>query len=379
MNKNMTVCRLGVLLLALPLMLWACSDDELPTPNPGPITAEAEYADLGEWFSGELPTALAAAEYKASETADGLSTSFYQLQFGDVAAHLDATTLADNSEKWMYRVTPAADTTQVAFFRQAVAAYLANADYEYWNTLYTPAGSSTASRLTREQLEEKLENADFTTESFRTGFRSATDATEISITDGEAALTIRPLTFGDNWKYYTQHVLAQDYDSLYQALYFSIKSAGFIPPFIQLMIFDGKDDNGKAFNLTMQAPPSSPISTVEGAYLLDDEEVQSYWISLLEAADAEEKMGTFEQAFVFSQSNEPIATLNTLAETIEWARNNDLADVGYVMPIFRVSDKLVIVPQASSTSGLVITMSELETEESSAAQIRKLATAARHD
>lgn len=378
MRKNFTVCPLLTMLLAAPF-LWACSDDEETTPVVDPIVVEAEYTDITDWFSSTLPSTLSATEYKATESKDGLSTSFYEVQFGDLEAHLDVSTLSDNSENWLYEVTPTADSTQVTFFKEALNAYLDNSAYEYWNTLYTTSESTSSQSLTQEELMTKLESADFTQENFRTGFRTENETAEISIKNGEAKLQVRPFVFGDNWKYYTQHLLAQDYDSLYQDLYFSIKSSGFIPPFYQLMIFNGKDDNGTSFNLTLQALPGEPVSLVEGAYLLDDDEVQSYWTTLLEASDAEEKMGTFEQTFVFASNNNLLATLNTLDETVEWAKNNDIADVGYVMPIFRISDTLVVIPQVSTSAGLVVTMSELAAEETTEVKARKLKAIVNHN
>jgi len=68
--------------------------------------------------------------------------------------------------------------------------------------------------------------------------------------------------------------------------------------------------------------------------------------------------------------------LRSIAETVEWIRDDDFAGVESVMPIFRVSDERVIIPQVSSDGSgqknLTVTMAVLAAEGASAVMAQGL-------
>lgn len=150
-----------------------------------------------------------------------------------------------------------------------------------------------------DELQSVLERADFSKEALRVGFLTAAVSVEISISCGEAALIVRPLSFGDNWMWYAENFIGRDFDELLTEYYFSVKSAGMIPPIYQLMIFAGADRNDIPFNLVLFAQPDTPVEKIEAAYTLDEAQMKAYWIAMLESPDAETEMGVFEQTIVF--------------------------------------------------------------------------------
>ena len=49
--------------------------------------------------------------------------------------------------------------------------------------------------------------------------------------------------------WYAENFIGRDFDELLTEYYFSVKSAGMIPPIYQLMIFAGAERNDIPFNL----------------------------------------------------------------------------------------------------------------------------------
>ncbi len=129
----------------------------------------------------------------------------------------------------------------------------------------------------------------------------------------------------------------------------------------QIMIFDGMDRNNTPFNMVLFSGFNSPTERIEGAYTLDDP--ISYWLTILESPNTESTYGSFEQAFIFFKDNSNVITLNTARETADWVKANDMADVDYIMPIYRISDTHVTIPQLDS-QGLTVIVSRLEAEQS---------------
>ena len=162
--------------------------------------------------------------------------------------------------------------------------------------------------------------------------------------------------------WYAENFIGRDFDELLTEYYFSVKSAGMIPPIYQLMIFAGADRNDIPFNLVLFAQPDTPVEKIEAAYTLDEAQMKAYWIAMLESPDAD-------------SAREPMI-LRSIAETVEWIRDDDFAGVESVMPIFRVSDERVIIPQVSSDGSgqknLTVTMAVLAAEGASAVMAQGL-------
>ena len=70
--------------------------------------------------------------------------------------------------------------------------------------------------------------------------------------------------------WYAENFIGRDFDELLTEYYFSVKSAGMIPPIYQLMIFAGADRNDIPFNLVLFAQPDTPVEKIEAAYTLDE-------------------------------------------------------------------------------------------------------------
>jgi len=333
------------------------------TVRPGQLALTAPEAE--RWFSGQKP-ADADRALSDSRQDGSLQTDRYQVRFGEIAATLEAETL--NGQSWLFAAKTETGADQAAFFNQTLQAFLNDGAYTYHTAQYWTGEESPEIISELETFKTTYEGADLATSNLRAGFLREEAVVEVAMVDGAAALYIRPLRFRDNWKWYTENLVGQDYDRLYSDYYFSIKSAGFVPPMFQIMIFNGIDALGTEFNLTAMAAPGSPIETMEGAYSLDAADLQPYWVQMLKDPDIEAKMGAFEQTFVFLlPDGQEFQVLQTLEETIRWAESNKLTDVSYVMPIFRISDERVIIPQVDAEVGLTVTMAILPKEGTAAA------------
>ena len=306
-------------------------------------------------------------------------TGFYRVGFAEVAAQLEATSL--NEKNWIFSVTATESADDATMFEEALTAYLNDDEYTFSVGQYSNeeilAEHGRPQSVSLDELQSVLERADFSKEALRVGFLTAAVSVEISISCGEAALVVRPLSFGDNWMWYAENFIGRDFDELLTEYYFSVKSAGMIPPIYQLMIFAGADRNDIPFNLVLFAQPGTPVEKIEAAYTLDEAQMKAYWIAMLESPDAETEMGVFEQTIVFysDSAREPMI-LRSIAETVEWIRDDDFAGVESVMPIFRVSDERVIIPQVSSDGSgqknLTVTMAVLAAEGASAVMAQGL-------
>ena len=338
-----------------------------------PVPLALSYTDVAQWFAGEQPEGAGFARWKADMVEGIERTGFYRVGFAEVAAQLEATSL--NEKNWIFSVTATESADDATMFEEALTAYLNDDEYTFSVGQYSNeeilAEHGRPQSVSLDELQSVLERADFSKEALRVGFGTDAVAVEISISYGEAALIVRPLSFGDNWMWYAEYFIGRDFDELLTEYYFSVKSAGMIPPIYQLMIFAGADRNDIPFNLVLFAQPGMPVEKIEAAYTLDEAQMKAYWIAMLESPDAETEMGVFEQTIVFysDSAREPMI-LRSIAETVEWIRDDDFAGVESVMPIFRVSDERVIIPQVSSDGSgqknLTVTMAVLAAEGASA-------------
>lgn len=331
-----------------------------------PVPLALSYTDVAQWFAGEQPEGAGFARWKADMVEGIERTGFYRVGFAEVAAQLEATSL--NEKNWIFSVTATESADDVTMFKEALTAYLNDDEYtffvgQYSNEEILDDYNGHPQNVLLDELQSVVDRADFSKDVLRVGFGTDAVAVEISISYGEAALIVRPLSFGDNWKWYAENFIGMDFNELVTEYYFSTKSSGMIPPIYQLVIFDGVDRNDIPFNLVVFAQPDTPVEKIEAAYTLDEAQMKAYWLAMLESPDAETEMGVFEQTIVFYSdiAREPMI-LRSIAETVEWIRDDDFAGVESVMPIFRISDERVIIPQVScDDSGqkdLTITMAD---------------------
>ncbi len=357
------------------LAAGACSDDDEQPQNPEPPTpAPTEssvlalsYTQIGLWFEGDVPQGTDKAVSKPAETDGIQQTEFYALSLGgddDIAAELKTTKL--NQANWVYNITVTDPENGISVFKAAAKEYLDDSHWnyttaQYWNDEIMENNNGSPVLVTREEIDSKLADADYEKDSMRLGFLSEKAVVVVSIQQGIAEITVRPAYFHDNWIWYSQNLLDRDFNEVLNEYYFCVKSSGFIPPMFQIMIFDGMDRNNTPFNMVLFSRFNSPTERIEGAYTLDDP--ISYWLTILESPDTESTYGSFEQAFIFFKDNSNVITLNTARETADWVKANDMADVDYIMPIYRISDTHVTIPQLDS-QGLTVIVSRLEAEQS---------------
>ena len=236
-----------------------------------PVPLALSYTDVAQWFAGEQPEGAGFARWKADMVEGIERTGFYRVGFAEVAAQLEATSL--NEKNWIFSVTATESADDATMFEEALTAYLNDDEYTFSVGQYSNeeilAEHGRPQSVSLDELQSVLERADFSKEALRVGFGTDAVAVEISISYGEAALIVRPLSFGDNWMWYAENFIGRDFDELLTEYYFSVKSAGMIPPIYQLMIFAGADRNDIPFNLVLFAQPGMPVEKIEAAYTLD--------------------------------------------------------------------------------------------------------------
>ncbi len=349
---------------ALSLTVSACSDDDDP---PKSSVLALSYTQVGLWFEGDVPEGANNAVSKPAETEGIQQTEFYALQLGGdnkIAAELKSTKL--DQANWVYNVTVTNPENGINVFKAAAKEYLDDNHWnyttaQYWNDEILETYNGSPLQISREEIDSKLAEADYEKDSMRLGFLSEKAVVVVSIKQGIAEITVRPAHFYDNWIWYSQNMLGRDFNEVLNEYYFCVTSSGFIPPMSQLMIFDGMDHNDRPFNLVFMSGFNSPIERIEGAYTLDD--AVSYWSTILESSDTENRYGSFEQAFIFLKDNSDIITLNTATETVKYVKTNGMTNIDYIMPIYRISNTLVTIPQLDS-EGLTVIVTSLNAEQS---------------
>ena len=80
----------------------------------------------------------------------------------------------------------------------------------------------------------------------------------------------------------------------------------------------------------------------------------------MSSAEEKQQFGKFENTVILplDETTEPIQ-LSSIKETIDWVKNNDIASVDCVIPMFRTEDGWVISPQLN-VRGFAMTISALE-------------------
>ncbi len=222
-------------------------------------------------------------------------------------------------------------------------------------------------------FKEALAEADWANSLIMVGFKTADGETIVEVRSdrNQVQLVVRSHYTNDTWKWYFQF-LGQDFNQILMRQYYQVTSAGMLPPEYQLFMMDGKEKHGYALNVIFYAPlMSTPISQVELSFKnMKDEEGKSKqaWLQLLSSETVEDDFGEFEQTIIYPLDySQDVTTLTSLQATIDWVKNNDLAAVESVMPLFRTGEKFVIVPQLTSTS-LIVIVTELERQQSVAAR-----------
>jgi len=329
-----------------------------------PAKPVIEVPLLAEWFSGGVPDDT--SYYMTSDTEEGLvHTCTYTVDLAD-GTPMILTTTSIGGSPWEYTLRPTGDASadQVQLFKTMTGRVLADKSCAYYASQMqqskddpiSSAGDDAAS------FAQSLGSFDGSAHLFRAGFHTADSALEVDYAAGETCVTVRPVTFHDHWIWYADNFLTLNYNDLYATYFFSMASAGFMPPFFQISIYRAADRDGDEFNFVVKATPDGAISALECAYPFEDvASITKKWRSLLAAGDAEQRMGKFEQAVVFTLDNN-YQTLATLPDLLKWIDGNDLSGVDYVMPIFRIDSKRVIIPQASAEGGLVLTINYLNAE-----------------
>lgn len=353
------------------LAVGACSEDDdpevSPVEPPESNVLALSYTQIGLWFEGVVPQDADKAVSKPAETYGIQTTEFYALSLGgddDIAAELKSTKL--EQANWVYNVTVTDPANGVSVFKAAAQEYLDD-DYwkyttaQYWNDEILENYNGSPLLVTREEIDGKIAEADYDKDSMRLGFLSEKAVVVVSIQKGIAEITVRPAYFHDNWRWYSQNLLGKDFNEVLNEYYFCVTSSGFMPPMYQLMIFDGMDRNNTPFNMVVMSGFNSPIERIEGAYTLDD--AVSYWQAILESPVTETTYGSFEQAFIFLKDNSDVITLNTARKTSDYVKNNGMANIDYIMPIYRLSSTLVTIPQLDS-EGLTVIVTSLNAEQS---------------
>ncbi len=357
------------------LTLGACSEDEENRP-PTVIPPELSYTQIGSWFEGEVPQGIDKAVARPAETDGILTSKYYMLKLTGnekIAAELKTTTIEQTN--WVYSLTFTDAEKGVDAFKAASKEYINNGHWiydngQYWNDAILQEYFGSPKTISSEELETTLAEADYATDNLRLGFKSEKSVVEVSIEQGIAKITVRPAKFHDNWRWYSQNFLGADFNQLINEYYFCVASSGFIPPFQQLMRFNAIDSNNTPFNLVLFSAPNSPIDRIEGAYDSDIIDHIAYWSNVLESPETEKNYGNFEQAFVFLSGQSDVITLTSAAQTVEWVKTNGLTNVEYIMPIYRISDTLVTIPQLDSDYFTII-VTALEAEQTSNKAILK--------
>lgn len=328
------------------------------TPHPATLT----YSDLEKWFEGELPADAENARIKNDETVDNTATSsYYKIKIDQDTASLKITTLSSNS--WEAKATVDDTLRNADFFKNAVKAYMADGNYEFyvaqvWDEEAT--GSNRTQIDNKADLQTALDDTDFTKLSMRAGFKKGDNVVQVSIQSRRSEIQIHTAVWGDHWLYYARHLLGTNFEKTYIDNYMWVKSYGFIPGYAQLMIINGRDSQQTPFELDVygELSATATVNKLEGYYNTlknNHEAALAYWEKMMKQTN----LGTFEQAVVIFNGSQQQVTLKTIDQAITYARNNSTADYKAIMPIFRSEGDYVVIPQFDK-NGLVMVMSILK-------------------
>ena len=328
------------------------------------VVLTLEWTKAERWFSGEVPAEADNVKYKSDEVSGIEKKSYYNVTFGTVPTQMTAVSL--NEESWNYTIN-IEDSKAVDVFKEALKAFNESADYTYyhgesWNQNVT---GENRVEINKEDVQSSVDNADFTSKNMRFGYRRDGAAVAVGIENGAFYLDIRPMVFKDNWRWYAENLIGNAFPQMLNDYYFVLKSSGVIPlENKQLLVFSAKDKSEIEFNLTCFAPlfTENPcIEKIEGSYELPIDKAMARWEEIMKMS--QEEIGEFEQALVYPLDNsQKPTTLSSSEEVIKYVKEHDIKSYDSVMPIFRLSDHLVIVPQLDQRLGLSMIMAKLEKE-----------------
>lgn len=280
--------------------------------------------------------------------------------------------LAVNKNTWFYNVKPQKKEEHKDFYNKISDLLWKDANLKFISAQigqYDKNGNTIEGNIKvfvkADEFRAAAKQVDMDKALLRIGFIAQDVVFEIRIDKGLAGLCLRPLWLHDIYKWYHFRYIKTNFEEQLLDLFFVVKSSGFIPPVLQLFMAEGKDRNNQLFNLVFFAQRGEPITQIEASYFELNNKLEDairYWQELLLAPDVEERFGSFEGTVILPRSNEGNPTrLTSLKATIDWVKNNDLSDVGAVMPIFRIEGERVIIPQLNSY-GMVIVMGLLKVE-----------------
>ena len=328
------------------------------TVNISDITALAKLAPA------DLQSQLKDYEIQAPTVQNYLTTAAYNININGTKYYL--TVEMFKSSMLSLRVETVGEVDQKTSFNALKTLVESDATYAFKSSvigIYKEDGTVDATEVyvDKAQAEELLKNIDMKLGCYKFGYTFGDDyIVSVELNKGVATMHVRPITFPAEWKWFT-NFMGKDMTEMINEYYFVIKSVGMIPPMFQIFKVEGEDNAKEKTNIVFFAPGYDPISRIEANYQIEDlDKAKAHWIAQMSADNVSDMYGEFVNTVILpkSQSEQPIQ-LNTLNETIEWVKANDINSVECVIPMFMTEEGWTISPQIDYR-GFAITITSME-------------------